>query len=83
MAFGAIFAFLAAASAWNESPQDRTYGMFALLFGVAAVFGYIYLVDGARCALGYGALLLGATLFCTSSRRPAADSRGFRASLAG
>ncbi len=80
-AFGAIFAFLAAASAWNESSQDRTYGMFALLFGVVAFFGYIYLADvGAAAQYGYGALLLGATLvlhFIAAAL--VADSRGFRA----
>jgi len=80
-AFGAIFAFLAAASAWNESSQDRTYGMFALLFGVVAFFGFIYLADvGAPAELGYGSLLLGATLvlhFIAAAL--VADSRGFRA----
>src|SRR3989304_1864372 len=34
MAFGGVFAFLAAANAWNESSQDRTYGLFALLGAV-------------------------------------------------
>lgn len=80
LAYGAIFGFLAAANAWNESSQDRTYGMFALLFGIVAFFTYFYLADnGALAQYGYAALLLGITLvmhFISASL--VADNRGFK-----
>jgi peptidoglycan/LPS O-acetylase OafA/YrhL len=61
--FSAIFGLLAAANAWNESSQDRTYGMFALLFGIVAIFGYFYFADqGAPSQYGYGALIAGVVL---------------------
>ena len=63
LAFGAIFGFLAAANAWNESAQDRTFGMFALLFAIVAFFGYTYLVDvGAAGQFSYGMLVIGIVL---------------------
>jgi hypothetical protein len=80
-AYGAIFAFLAAANAWNESSQDRTYGMFALLFGVVAFFGYMYFTDNnAPGQYSLGALLAGVTFvlhFISASL--VADNRGFKA----
>ena len=36
VALGAAFGVLAAANAWNESAQDRTYGLFALFFALGA-----------------------------------------------
>ena len=80
-ALGAIFGFLAAANAWNESSQDRTYGMFALLFGVVAFFSYVYLADaGAAAQYGYAALLLGIVLLLHFiSAGLVADNRGFKA----
>ena len=72
-------------SAWNESLPDRTYGITALLFGVVAFFGYIYLADvQADAQWGYRALLLGATLvlhFIAAAL--VADSRASGPSLAG
>jgi hypothetical protein len=79
-ALGAIFAFLATANAWNESSQDRTYGMFALLFGVVAIFGYVFLADaGAAGQYGYAALVLGVVLilhFISAALVP--DNKGFK-----
>jgi len=63
MAFTAIFGFLAAANAWNESAQDRTYGMFALLFAIGGLFSFIYFADkNAASQYGYGALVAAAVL---------------------
>jgi hypothetical protein len=63
VAFGAIFGFLAAANAWNESAQDRTFGMFALLFAIVSFFGYMYLTDiEAAGQHSLAALLLGLVL---------------------
>ncbi|MBI5156906.1 MAG: hypothetical protein HZA58_02700 [Acidimicrobiia bacterium] len=80
-ALGAIFGFLAAANAWNESSQDRTYGMFALLFGVVAFFSYVYLADaGAAAQYGYAALLVGVVMLLHFiSAGLVADNRGFKA----
>ena len=80
-AYGAIFAFLAAANAWNESSQDRTYGMFALLFGVVAFFGYMFFMDNdAPGQYTYAALLAGVTfLLHFISASLVADNRGFKA----
>jgi len=80
-ALGAIFGLLAAANAWNESSQDRTYGMFALLFGVVAFFSYVYLADaGAAAQYGYAALLLGIVMLLHFiSAGLVADNRGFKA----
>ncbi len=38
-AVGSMFGMLATANAWNESAQDRTYGLFALFFALAAMLG--------------------------------------------
>ena len=79
-AFGAIFGFLATANAWNESSQDRTYGMFALLFGVVAFFGFSYLVDiSAPGQFSIGALLAAVTMilhFISAALVP--TNRGFK-----
>lgn len=81
LALGAIFSFLAAANAWNEASMDRTYGMFALLFGVIALFAFMYFSDvGAAGQYGYGVLLVGATLilhFISAALVPA--NKGFKA----
>lgn len=81
LALGAIFAFLAAANAWNEASMDRTYGMFALLFGIVSFFGYMYFADnGAAGQYGYGALLVGITLilhFISAALVP--GNKGFKA----
>lgn len=78
-ALGAIFAFMATANAWNESSQDRTYGMFALLFGVVALFAYSGFAEGTPAQYGYAALILGATLilhFISAALIP--DNKGFK-----
>ncbi len=36
-AVGGMFGLLATANAWNESAQDRTYGLFALFFALVAL----------------------------------------------
>jgi hypothetical protein len=81
LALGAIFSLLATANAWNESAQDRTYGMFALLFGVVALFSFIYFVDqGAAGQYGYGALVLAIALvlhFISAGLVP--TNKGFKA----
>jgi hypothetical protein len=81
LALGAIFAFLATANAWNESSQDRTYGMFALLFAVASLLSFFYFSDiGAAAQYGFAALALVAVLvlhFISASLVPA--NRGFKA----
>lgn len=59
VAFAAIFGFLAAANAWNESAQDRTFGMFALLFAIVSFFGFMYFSDNsAPGQYTYAALVL-------------------------
>lgn len=80
LGFGAIYGLLAASNAWNESSQDRTYGMFALLFGVVALFGFMVFSDNnAAGQYGYGALVAGVTFvlhFISASLVP--DNRGFK-----
>ena len=53
VALGAVFGLLAAANAWNESAQDRTYGLFALFFVNAQYLQY---------AKGYSPLLTGVAI---------------------
>lgn len=80
LGFSAIYGLLAASNAWNESAQDRTYGMFALLFGVAAFFSYVYFADKSALAqYGYSALVAGGVFvlhFISASLVPA--NRGFK-----
>lgn len=78
--FGAVFGFLAAANAWNESAQDRTYGMFALLFGIVALFGFMYFSDNeAPGQYSFASLLLGIVLLLHFiSAGLVADNRGFK-----
>lgn len=75
IALGAIFALLGTMNAWNESSQDRTYGMFALLLAVIALLAY-----GNDDGLGYGVLALGAIAalhFVSAALVPA--NKGFKA----
>lgn len=80
VAFAAIFGFLAAANAWNESAQDRTYGMFALLFALGALLSFMYFADkSAPAQYGYGALVAFGVLalhFISASLVP--ESRSFK-----
>jgi len=80
LGFSAIYGFLAASNAWNESAQDRTYGMFALLFGVGAFLAFLYFVDkSAPAQYGYAALVA-AVVFVLHfiSAGLVSDSRGFK-----
>ena len=81
LALGAIYGFLATANAWNESAQDRTYGLFTLLFGIVAIFAFVYFADvGAAAQFGYAALVLAGTLllhFISAALVPV--NRGFKA----
>ena len=55
---------LATANAWNESAQDRTYGLFALYFAVAAVMGVAADNEafGKLTDYGLGAMVLAVVL---------------------
>ena len=82
LAFGAVFAFLAAANAWNESSQDRTYGMFALLGAIGAFLAFTVFDTFGDVAGQYSlsVILLALTLalhFISASLVP--DNRGFKA----
>ncbi|HSM01697.1 MAG TPA: hypothetical protein VK960_04535 [Acidimicrobiia bacterium] len=60
VSFAAVFGFLASANAWNESAQDRTFGMFALLFAIVSLFGFMYFSDAeAAGQYTFSALILG------------------------
>ena len=63
-AIGSMFGMLATANAWNESAQDRTYGLFALFFAVAAVMGVAADNEafGKLTDYGLGAMVLAAVL---------------------
>jgi hypothetical protein len=80
LAFGSVYGLLAAANAWNESAQDRTYGMFALLFAVGAFFSFTQLSEaGTAAQYGYGALVAGVTFglhFISAALIPV--NRGFK-----
>lgn len=80
LGFGAIFGFMAAANAWNESSQDRTYGMFALLFGIVALFGFMYFSDNeAPGQYTWASLVLGIVLLLHFvSAGLVASNRGFK-----
>jgi hypothetical protein len=82
LAFGTVFAFLAAANAWNESSQDRTYGMFALLGTVGAILALMAFNEIGDVAgqYSYAQIMLGATFalhFISASLVP--ENRGFKA----
>ena len=85
LAFAAIFGLLAASNAWNESSQDRTYGMFALLFAIGSFFTYFYFADSVRASAtpaqyGFGALVAGVVfLLHFISAALISDNRGFKA----
>ncbi len=77
-ALGAMFGVLATANAWNESAQDRTYGMFALFFAAVALFAVIG-QEGDMTDMGLGALILAVTAtlhFISASLVPA--NKGFK-----
>ncbi len=81
-ALGAVYGLLATANAWNESAQDRTYGLFALFFGLAAFLGMAADLEGGGdlTDAGLAALLIGATLvlhFISAALVPV--NKGFKA----
>jgi hypothetical protein len=80
LGFGAIYSLLSASNAWNESAQDRTYGMFALLFAAGAFLTFTNLTDaGTPVQYGFGALLAAVVFglhFISAALIPA--NRGFK-----
>ena len=81
-ALGAVFGLLATANAWNESAQDRTYGLFALFFGLAAFLGLMADLEANSdmTDAGLAALLIGVTLvmhFISAALVP--SNKGFKA----
>lgn len=81
-AIGATFGMLATANAWNESTQDRTYGLFALFFAFVALLGVAADNEafGEMTDYGLGALILAvvATLhFIAAALVP--SNKGFKA----
>ena len=81
-AIGAMFGVLATANAWNESTLDRTYGLFALFFAVAALLGVAADNEafGEMTDYGLGALVLAGVMvmhFISAALVPA--NKGFKA----
>jgi hypothetical protein len=81
-AVGAMWGMLATANAWNESAQDRTYGMFALFFAVAALLGVAADNEaaGEMTDYGLGALVVAVVMllhFIAAALVPA--NKGFKA----
>jgi len=82
-AIGAMFGVLATMNAWNESGQDRTYGLFALFFALAALLGMMADIEAngdELTDLGLGALVLAVVLvlhFISAALVPTV--KGFRA----
>jgi len=81
-AVGAMFGILATANAWNESTQDRTYGLFALLLAFVGLL--IVAADnesaGEMTDYGLGALILAAIAllhFISAALVP--SNKGFKA----
>ncbi len=79
---GAVYGILATANAWNESAQDRTYGLFALFFGLAAFLGLAADLEANpdMTDAGLAALLIGGTMvmhFIAAALVPA--NKGFKA----
>jgi len=84
-ALGAVFGMLATANAWNESTQDRTYGLFALFFAFSALLGVAADNEafGEMTDYGLGALILAVVAglhFISAALVP--SNKGFKA-LAG
>lgn len=80
-AIGAMFGMLATANAWNESSQDRTYGLFALFVAVAALLGVAADNEafGQMTDYGLGALVLaGVTIMHFISAALVPANKGFK-----
>ena len=80
-AIGAMFGMLATANAWNESTEDRTYGLFALFFSLAALLGVFADNEafGELTDYGLGALVLAVVLalhFISAALVP--SNKGFK-----
>jgi len=81
-AIGSMFGILATANAWNESTQDRTYGLFALFFAFAALLGVAADNEafGEMTDYGLGALVLAAVAALHFiSAALVASNKGFKA----
>lgn len=81
VALGAVFGFLAAANAWNESAQDRTYGLFALFFALGAFMAVAAdnTASGEMTDYGLAGLVVGLTLvmhFISAALVP--STKGFK-----
>ena len=63
-AVGGMFGLLATANAWNESAQDRTYGLFALFFALVAFLAVAADNEafGELTDFGLGALVIAAVM---------------------
>lgn len=82
VALGAVFGLLAAANAWNESAQDRTYGLFALFFALGAFMAVAAdnTANGEMTDYGLAAVIVGITLvmhFISAALVP--STKGFKA----
>lgn len=82
VALGAVFGLLAAANAWNESAQDRTYGLFALFFALGAFMAVAAdtTANGELTDYGLAAIIIGVTLlahFISAALVP--STKGFKA----
>jgi len=81
VALGAVFGLLAAANAWNESAQDRTYGLFALFFALGAFMSVAAdnTANGEMTDFGLAALIVGIVLlmhFVSAALVP--SNKGFK-----
>jgi hypothetical protein len=81
VALGAAFGVLAAANAWNESAQDRTYGLFALFFALGAFMAVAadQTANDTMTDFGLAALVAGVVLvmhFISAALVP--GNRGFK-----
>ena len=81
VALGAAFGVLAAANAWNESAQDRTYGLFALFFALGAFMAVAadQTANDTMTDFGLAALIVGIVLvmhFISAALVP--SNKGFK-----
>lgn len=81
VALGAAFGVLAAANAWNEAAQDRTYGLFALFFALGAFMAVAAdnTANGTMSDFGLAAVIAGVVLvmhFISAALVP--SNKGFK-----
>ena len=82
VALGAVYGLLATANAWNESAQDRTYGLFALFFALGAFMAVAADLNNNDTLTDFGlaAVIIGIILvmhFISAALVPA--TKGFKA----